>query len=173
MQRTKRILTLGAALLFIGAGCTPATTDTDVDTKDTTTAPDTEQVEDTAAPESAETSDTAAVSDEETAPEADQVAQAGVYKEWDGALTDTTNLLFFHAPWCSSCSALNADISKNLGDIPAGLTLFKVDYDSEKELKKKYGVTYQHTMVQVDKDGNMIKKWSGGNRLSDIVKKMQ
>ena len=36
------------------------------------------------------------------------------------------------------------------------------------ELKKKYEVTYQHTFVQVDAQGNMIKKWSGG-ALADII----
>ena len=37
------------------------------------------------------------------------------------------------------------------------------------DLKKKYGVVYQHTFVQVDKDGNLIKKWSGSPNLSSLV----
>jgi hypothetical protein len=39
----------------------------------------------------------------------------------------------------------------------------KTDYDSNNELKKKYGVTYQHTFVQIDSNGNMITKWNGGD----------
>ena len=46
--------------------------------------------------------------------------------------------------------------------------LFKTDYDSEKELKKQYGITYQHTFVYVDKDGKQIKKWSGG-AIDDLI----
>jgi len=82
-------------------------------------------------------------------------------------------VLFFHASWCPSCKALNSDIEKNVGAIPAGVTILKTDYDKETELKKKYGVTTQHTLVQVDKDGNLIKKWSGGSKLENLLSEMQ
>jgi hypothetical protein len=49
----------------------------------------------------------------------------------------------------------------------------KVDYESSTELKKKYGVTYQHTLVQVDAQGNMITKWSGGNTLESLLEKIK
>src|SRR3989344_6699452 len=78
-------------------------------------------------------------------------------------------VLFFHASWCPSCRALNLDIEKNMSSIPEGVSILKVDYDKETEMKKKYGITYQHTLVQVDKDGNMIKKWSGSPTLSSLV----
>jgi thioredoxin-related protein len=32
----------------------------------------------------------------------------------------------------------------------------------EKDLAKKYGITYQHTFVQIDSKGNEITKWNGG-----------
>lgn len=82
-------------------------------------------------------------------------------------------VLFFHASWCPSCRGLNADIEKNLETIPAQLSILKVDYDTETELKKKYGVTYQHTLVQVDKDGNLIKKWSGSSGLSGLISEVE
>ena len=78
-------------------------------------------------------------------------------------------VLFFHASWCPSCRGLNSDIEKNVSAIPEGLSILKADYDKETELKKKYGITTQHTLVQVDKDGNLIKKWSGGSKLDAIV----
>lgn len=78
-------------------------------------------------------------------------------------------VLFFHATWCPSCKATDADVTAHLKDIPGNLTILKVDYDSNPELKKKYGVTYQHTFVQVDASGNVIKKWSGSPSLADIV----
>jgi len=78
-------------------------------------------------------------------------------------------VLFFHASWCPSCRSLNSDIEKNISSIPKGVSILKVDYDKETELKKKYSVTSQHTLVQVDKDGNIINKWSGSPKLSSIV----
>lgn len=82
-------------------------------------------------------------------------------------------VLFFHASWCPSCRGLNSDIEANMNATPAGVSILKVDYDSETELKKKYGVTYQHTLVQVDKDGNLIKKWSGSPKLASLVSQIQ
>ncbi len=78
-------------------------------------------------------------------------------------------VLFFHASWCPSCRGLNADIEINLSAIPSGVSILKVDYDTESEMKKKYGVTYQHTLVQVNADGTLIKKWSGSPTLDNIV----
>jgi thioredoxin 1 len=82
-------------------------------------------------------------------------------------------VLFFHASWCPSCRSINSDIESNISSIPEGVSILKVDYDRETELKKKYGVTYQHTFVQVDKDGNLIKKWSGSPKLSNLVSEIQ
>lgn len=82
-------------------------------------------------------------------------------------------VLFFHASWCPSCRSINSDIESNISSIPEGVSILKVDYDKETELKKKYGVTYQHTFVQVDKDGNLIKKWSGSPKLSNLVLEIQ
>ncbi len=82
-------------------------------------------------------------------------------------------VLFFHASWCPSCRGLNSSIEGNLTSIPEGVTILKTDYDTETELKKKYGITYQHTLVQVDKDGNMIKKWSGSPSLDSLLAQIQ
>lgn len=79
-------------------------------------------------------------------------------------------VVFFHANWCPSCRAADAGISA--GSIPENLTILKADYDSETELKKKYGVTTQHTFVLVDAQGEMIKKWVGGTSVEDVVGKL-
>ena len=64
---------------------------------------------------------------------------------------------------------------KNLLDstISNDLTILKVDYDSNPDLKKKYLVTYQHTFVQIDNKWNMIKKWSGSRDLAWIEEKLK
>lgn len=71
-------------------------------------------------------------------------------------------VLFFHATWCPMCKAANADITKNIAQLPKNVVIFKVDYDKETALKKKYGITMQHTFVLVDAAGKALKKWSGG-----------
>ena len=81
---------------------------------------------------------------------ADKVAQAG----------DDKVLLYFHADWCPICRPLDADIAAHANTIPDGVQILKVDYDKETALKQKYGVTYQHTVVQVTADGTLVKKWA-------------
>lgn len=81
-------------------------------------------------------------------------------------------VLFFRASWCPTCKALDKDINANLSSIPSGTTIVDVDYDDSSDLKKKYGVTYQHTLVQVDAEGNQIKKWSGSPTLSELVEEI-
>ena len=87
------------------------------------------------------------------------------------ALASATHdvVLFFRASWCPTCRALDADIKANLSKIPESLAILDVNYDNSTALKQKYSVTYQHTFVQVDKDGNIIKKWSGSPTLSALV----
>jgi thioredoxin 1 len=75
-------------------------------------------------------------------------------------------VLFFHATWCPTCKA--ADTNLKASTIPAGLTILKTDYDTETALKQKYGITYQHVFVQVDAQGNLLKKWSGSTTLAAI-----
>ena len=85
------------------------------------------------------------------------------------ASTSHDVVLFFRASWCPTCRAVDADIKANLGKIPSNLAILDVDYDNSTALKQKYGVTYQHTFVQVNKDGNLIKKWSGSPTLTALV----
>ncbi len=111
--------------------------------------------------------------DEKMMADEKEMAAPGVYESYAPeklARAETGDVvLFFHASWCPSCRGLNADIEKNLDAIPSGVNILKVDYDSETELKKKYGITYQHTLVQVAADGTMINKWSGSPTLSSVV----
>jgi thioredoxin 1 len=100
-------------------------------------------------------------------------APAGAYLPYDASKLAVANtgdvVLFFHATWCPGCRALDSDITAQLSAIPTDLTILKLDYDTETELKKKYGVTTQQTLVQVDAQGNLIKKWSGSTKLSQVV----
>lgn len=70
-------------------------------------------------------------------------------------------ILFFHATWCPNCRADEADILKNLAQIPRDLVIFKADFDKETALKRQYGIPVQDTFVLVDAGGTAIKKWAG------------
>lgn len=78
-------------------------------------------------------------------------------------------VLFFKASWCPKCQAVDADINASLKDIPANTLILTVDYDASKDLKIKYGVTTQHTFVQVDAEGNSINKWIGSETLEKVL----
>lgn len=85
---------------------------------------------------------------------------------------DKDNVLFFKAAWCSTCASLDKSIKSDLDRIPEGVQILQVDYDTADDLKRKHGVTIQHTLVQVDKEGNQIKKWTGSPDLDDILNKI-
>ena len=78
-------------------------------------------------------------------------------------------VLFFRASWCPSCRSLDADIRANINNIPAGVVILDVNYDDSTALKQKYGVTYQHTFVQVDAQGNQIAKWTLSPTLASLI----
>ncbi len=82
-------------------------------------------------------------------------------------------ILFFYAPWCPYCIESNKDISSKVLDIPKNLTILKVNYDDEAELRKIYGVTTQHTFIQIDNNGKLIKKWSGSASLSELLAQIE
>lgn len=70
-------------------------------------------------------------------------------------------VLFFNASWCPSCKSARSNFEKN-ADRLADVNLVMVDYDHSEDLQKKYGVTYQHTFVQIDPAGKSLVKWNGG-----------
>lgn len=105
-----------------------------------------------------------------------QMASSGQYLTYSPealAAADGKKLVFFHADWCGSCRGLDANLEKEISAIPGDVTIFKADYEVETALKQKYGVTTQHTLVQIDDTGNVITKWSGGQTLGDLLARLQ
>ncbi len=109
-----------------------------------------------------------------TANTGDAMMIKGSFSEYDQAKLANAEkgkvVLFFSANWCPTCQEANKNFKATTP--PEGLTLLKVDYDNSNELKKKYGVTYQHTYVEVDKEGTLIKKWSGSTTYDQIEKQL-
>ena len=92
------------------------------------------------------------------------------YQDYDAqavAQTDGKRILFFHASWCPTCKALDQNI--RAGVVPADLTIFKVNYDTEKDLVRKYGITYQHQLVQIDEAGDKLNQWYGSYTVQQLV----
>jgi len=71
------------------------------------------------------------------------------------------SVLFFHADWCPLCRADMREIDSRLNEL-GNITVVVVDYDRQAELKKMYGITYQHTYVQIDGEGQKVAIWNGG-----------
>ncbi|HLC94634.1 MAG TPA: thioredoxin family protein [Patescibacteria group bacterium] len=102
----------------------------------------------------------------------DKTASEGKYVMYTPSiLADTANMkrvLFFYAHWCPICQPADADFRENTHKIPADVVVIRVNYndtdtdESERDLAKKYGVTYQHTFVQIDQKGSEVTKWNGG-----------
>lgn len=79
------------------------------------------------------------------------------------AYADTTIVYLFHADWCPTCKATEAALADGSVTVPAKVTLVQVDFDKATDLRKTYGVTMQHTLVQVDSSGMLVAKWTPGS----------
>ncbi|MBI5457837.1 thioredoxin family protein [Candidatus Kaiserbacteria bacterium] len=82
-------------------------------------------------------------------------------------------LLFFHAAWCPICRGIESEINADMSKIPDGVHILKVDYDTAIALRQKYGVTVQHTFVQVDASGNALQKFNNASSLSGVLARIQ
>lgn len=118
---------------------------------------------------------TASASPSTTSSSAAPVATQGSYIDYAAyaanpqMYADGKVVLFFHASWCSTCKEADKNLTGDPASLPAGLTVVKTDFDSETELRQRYGVTVQHTFVQVDPKGDQVAKWSGSTTGADIA----
>ncbi|MGB7981485.1 MAG: thioredoxin family protein [Candidatus Nanopelagicales bacterium] len=79
-------------------------------------------------------------------------------------------VLFFNASWCPTCQATVQSLDAE--GVPAGLTVVSVDYDNSNDLRKQYGVTVQHTFVQVDEAGDEQATFTGSVSGADIASQL-
>ena len=93
---------------------------------------------------------------------------AGDYIDYDQTTfqnqSQNNRWLYFHADWCPICNQLEKDIKANLSQIPDNTIIFKVDYDKYQDLKKRYLITQQTTIVAVDNQGQAVETYSAYNQ---------
>ena len=152
-------VTVSAAVLLVLAACGTTTEPT---SGVTATPPMT-------ASSSAAASGGSSAAPSDAAPTTGAYLSRAEYAEQAASRAGTKVVYFFHATWCLTCRATEEAIARD--GIPAGLTVVKVDYDDETDLRKQYGVTTQHTFVQVDASGGELAKWTGSEDGTAILAK--
>lgn len=116
---------------------------------------------DTSAPSPDQASSKQSSASSEPAATGEQQLQPGTYTAYSEQLvasTSGTKLLFFHAPWCPQCRQIEDSIEQE--GLPDGVTVFKIDYDSNQSLRQKYGVTIQTTFVKINDAGDKITSYT-------------
>lgn len=66
-------------------------------------------------------------------------------------------VLFFYASRDPICRQIDQDIQAKIAELPSDVAVFKVDYDKQNDLKQKYDVKTQYTLVMLDKQQNKTK----------------
>ncbi|GAA1948284.1 thioredoxin family protein [Microbacterium aquimaris] len=98
-----------------------------------------------------------AQAEDDTASDSEPGASPGAYVDYSEsalAAAEGTRVLFFHATWCPQCRALDEDIVAE--GVPDGVTVLKVDYDTHQDLRQKYDVRQQTTVVALDDSGAAV-----------------
>ncbi len=87
---------------------------------------------------------------------------------------DKKQILFYHASWCPTCKILNDNLNSNLVSIPSDVVIYRVDYDDTQynQMKRDHGITYQHTLVYVNENGELIDKWAGSLNVDEVIDKL-
>lgn len=166
MKKTPILIAAIAAASIALTSC--ASTDADKDAMEASpTAMSSEKMTDEAMDSSMEASDDAMESDSSSSDDAmmmqGTMISRDTYDADPAVYADTTVIYLFHAEWCPTCKATEAALADGSVKVPGKVTLVQVDFDSATDLRKTYGVTMQHTLVQVDSDGNLVSKWTPGS----------
>ncbi|MCH9720121.1 MAG: thioredoxin family protein [Actinomycetia bacterium] len=138
---------------------------------------DTDAASESAAPSPA-TSSPAAEASKDSSKKSDSkspAAPAGYvsysdYSKNKAQYDDADVVLFFNASWCSTCAEADQQLSSE--QFPDGLVVVSVDYDANEDLRQQYGVTVQHTYVQVNPDGSEVTKFSGATSVGEISEQL-
>lgn len=167
MKKTQLlVLTIVSIATLVLSGCTQSTqTPPEIQTSEKTTVPSTELV--------------LSPSTQNIVNSIENSSKYQVFSpETLDALPDQRRVLFFFANWCPTCIPADKEFQNRQAELPNDVVIIRVNYndtetdDQEKELAKKYGVTYQHSFVQIDQNGNAVSKWNGG-KFDELLKNLK
>lgn len=153
-------IALLSALTLAACGSSPAATDA----SPTPTPTPTVETADPAPSESATTEQSPA------AESAGGYITVADFRADEAVYSGSDVVLFFNATWCPTCQRAVENLTSE--DFPAGLVVVSVDYDTELDLRREYGVTTQHTFVQIDAEGVELAKWTGSESVGQIADKV-
>ena len=78
-------------------------------------------------------------------------------------------LVAVHADWCGVCRAQDQVLKKLLSQPEyRGITALRVDFDTQQQAVRKFGVRYQSTLI-VYKDGEMAGRMTGETESAKIA----
>ncbi len=76
----------------------------------------------------------------------------------DGAVGNgEKSLLFFYAKWDPFSNANDATLQALYQQQPLPIRIYKVDYDTQTDLKNRYGITQSNTFVLINANGDPLK----------------
>lgn len=181
LTKAHAVVVAATALGIVLAGCVSDASQTadSVTASQEASAPGASEAQ----PPASESASAAATEAEATVPVSEGTATAEAQPSTAGAWIDQAAyeanpqqyhdagdvVLFFNASWCPTCQQTVANLDAE--GVPPGLTVVSVDYDSASELKQEYGVTVQHTFVQVDSAGAEQAKFTGALTGEQIASK--
>lgn len=100
----------------------------------------------------------------------------GIYDLYDEDLIKSAGenkvVLFFSSELCAECNNLDNDILTNKDEIPQNVLIMKVDFEVRQDLKDKYKVDKENTIVEIDQSGEMIKKFDNKKTLRDLLNEL-
>jgi thiol-disulfide isomerase/thioredoxin len=68
--------------------------------------------------------------------------------------------LYFTAPWCPTCRALESKMNERIEEFPDNTTIINVDFDTNHPLRVEYGITIQTSFVFYNTDGTTQKEYN-------------
>ncbi|MCB0917585.1 MAG: glutaredoxin family protein [Actinobacteria bacterium] len=173
-RRSLALMLTPVAAALVLAGCT-STGGTDTASESTASSPVASSPAASASTQESATPGGDASSSPKKSSSTRQAAPAGYVSYSDYSTNrakydDADVVLFFNASWCPTC--MEADKQLQGASFPDGLVVVSVDYDDNQDLKQQYGVTTQHTFVQVDADGNQVTKFTGSTTVDEIAQQL-
>ncbi len=92
-------------------------------------------------------------------------------ESFEGSKT-TKRILFFYSDQAPKSVTLGQEITLLSDKIPENVTILRVNYDSETELKTEYKILIPGVLIQIDQDNREIFRWTD-DKFEDVLKSIK